>query len=174
MNASLDLYAQLLRSYAPRFNLISPTDLDVLEDRHIADSLRLVPLLDELPAGPCIDVGSGAGLPGIPLACAVPERRWVLLEPRTKRAAFLEEVVRRLALDATVVCARAENASTEDIHRSAYQLATARALAPPAVAVGLLAPFLAPGGAGALWLGAGADQPPETEMWQQGIAIVRT
>ncbi|MBA2724443.1 MAG: 16S rRNA (guanine(527)-N(7))-methyltransferase RsmG [Actinobacteria bacterium] len=173
MDEKLALYAELLRAYAPRMNLISPADLAQFESRHIADSLRLAPLLHELPEGPCMDVGSGAGLPGIPLACADPERRWVLLEPRAKRAAFLEEVVRRLRLDATVICVRAEQLSQQEMHRSTYALATARALAPPLAVVHLLRPFLATGGVGAVFLGGEAIQPPETELWQKGIAIVR-
>ncbi len=173
MDEKLALYVELLRAYATRLNLVARSDLDQLEERHIADSLRLLPLVDELPQGPCIDVGSGAGFPGIPLACAHPGRHWVLLEARSKRAAFLEEAVRRLALDATVVCDRAELAAQQEEHRGTYPLATARALAAPAEAVNLLRPFVAPGGAGAVFLGAGASSPLDTEMWRRGIAIVR-
>lgn len=174
MNEKLELYAELVRSYAPRLNLISSSDLDQLEQRHIGDCLRLVPLVDELPPGPCVDVGSGAGLPGVPLACIVPDRRWVLLEPRSKRAAFLEEVVRQLALDATVVCARAEEASLQRQHRGSYVLATARAVAPPPDAFDLLRPFLSPGGVAAVFLGRGTTPPPDAELWREGVAIVRT
>ncbi|MGH2757021.1 MAG: RsmG family class I SAM-dependent methyltransferase, partial [Actinomycetota bacterium] len=64
----LAAYAALVRTWANRLDLVAPGDLDRFEERHIADSLRLLPLLERLPEGPCVDVGSGAGLPGIPLA----------------------------------------------------------------------------------------------------------
>lgn len=172
MRDKLDAYEDLLRAFAPRLNLVSRSDLDHLRTRHIEDSLRLLPLLDSLPEGPCIDVGSGAGLPGVPLASADPSRHWVLLEPRVKRAAFLEEVVRTLDLDAEVVCDRAEVA-VRGIHRARYALATARALAEPAKAADLLAPFLCRHGLGAIFLGAQAVPPQGTEVWSEGIAIVR-
>src|SRR5688500_14128170 len=71
----LDLYAALVRAWAPKLDLVSPADLERFEERHIADSLRVLDLVAGAPQGPCCDVGSGAGLPGIPLAIAS-ERHW--------------------------------------------------------------------------------------------------
>jgi 16S rRNA (guanine527-N7)-methyltransferase len=132
-----------------------------------------LPLLDELPPGACVDVGSGAGLPGVPLAVARPERAWRLIEPRARRAAFLEHVVRELELTAEVVVAPAERAATEPRLAAAHVLATARALAPPAAALELLLPLVAPRGVAAIFLGSGAKVPPEAEEWAEGLAIVR-
>jgi 16S rRNA (guanine527-N7)-methyltransferase len=168
----LEAYAELVRAWAPRLDLISPGDLERFDERHIEDSLRLLPLLHEVPDGPCIDVGSGAGLPGIPLAIAS-ERHWRLLEPRKKRVGFLEEVVRELGLDCEVIPRRAEEAATDPGLASGHALATARALAGPEVALELLAPLVAPGGASALFIGANSPPPTGSELWQPGIAIVR-
>jgi len=158
--------------WAPRLNLVSAVDLHRLRERHIDDSLRLAPLLDELPPGPCIDVGSGAGLPGLPLAIAGPSRSWRLLEPRRRRAAFLEEVVRELDLDVEVVALTAEQAASE--LGPAHALAVARALAEPPVALARLRPLVATNGVAALFLGPGAELPPGAEEWTHGIAIVRS
>jgi 16S rRNA (guanine527-N7)-methyltransferase len=165
-------YAELVREWSSRLDLISPGDLDRFEERHIEDSLRLLPLLDELPPGPCVDVGSGAGLPGIPLAICS-DRHWRLLEPRKKRAAFLEEVVRELDLDCTVLATTAEQAAGDTSLAEAHALATARALAEPDAAVALLAPLVAPGGMAALFVGERSHPPAGSEPWQPGIAIVR-
>ncbi len=168
----LEIYAGLLRRYAPKINLVSLADLDRLEERHIQDSLRLAPLVELAPAGPCADVGSGAGLPGIPLAIASPTRLWRLIEPRSKRAGFLELVVRELGLDnVEVVRATAQEASQR--WPGGHALATARALAGPAEALGLLVPLTTSGGTIAVFCGAGSAVPEGAEEWEKGIAIVR-
>ena len=169
----LDEYAALVRLWAPRLDLVSPSDLERFEERHIADSLRLAALLDELPEGPCIDVGSGAGLPGVPLAIARPARSWRLLEPRARRAAFLEEVVRSLDLTCEVVPLSAEQAAVEGRFRGVHALGAARALAPPAEALSLVAPLVRAGGVAALFVGARAELPPRAALWAPGIAIIR-
>ena len=165
-------YAALVRRWAPRLDLVSPGDLERLEERHIADSLRLAPLLDELPEGPCIDVGSGAGLPGIPLAMARPGRAWRLLEPRARRAVFLEEVVRALDLTCEVVQETAEQAAGGRF-RGLHALGVARALAPPGEALSLVAPLVRAGGATALFVGSRAELPSRAALWAPGIAIIR-
>ncbi|HVM36106.1 MAG TPA: RsmG family class I SAM-dependent methyltransferase [Actinomycetota bacterium] len=169
----LEAYAALVRRWGTRLDLVSPTDLDRFEERHIADALRALPLLDSLPPGPCIDVGSGAGVPGVPLAIARPERLWRLLEPRARRAGFLEEVVRSLDLNCEVVTATAESAVGEPRLAAAHVLATARALAAPAPAAALVSPLVAPTGVGLLWLGEKAELPPALEEWAEGLALVR-
>jgi 16S rRNA (guanine527-N7)-methyltransferase len=166
-------YAALIRRWAERIDLVAPADLDRLEERHLADCLRLAPLLDALPSGPCADVGSGAGFPGIPLAIARPDRSWRLIEPRRRRAAFLEEAVRVLELDCEVVVSSVEEASADVRLARAHALATARALAPPQRAFDLVMPLVAVGGAGAVFVGEGATMPPESEEWMPGVAIMR-
>ena len=169
----LQAYEGLLTAWAPRFDLISPGDLGRIRERHIDDSLRALPLLDALGPGPCMDVGSGAGLPGIPLAIAS-ERPWRLLEPRRKRAAFLEEVVRELALTTCeVVAASAEQAALEARLAGAHMAVTARALAPPALAARLCAPLVAPGGVAILYVGTGAEIPSEAEETVPGLITIR-
>lgn len=168
----LDAYAGLIRRYATKINLVSVADLDRLEERHIQDSLRVAPLVELAPEGPCTDVGSGAGLPGIPLAVAIPQRHWRLIEPRSKRAAFLELVVRELELDnVEVIRATAQEAAKKWPGDHAFS--TARALAGPAEAFGLLAPLTALGGSITVFCGADAALPEGAEEWEKGIAIVR-
>jgi 16S rRNA (guanine527-N7)-methyltransferase len=157
--------------WAPKLDLVSPGDLDRLEDRHIADSLRALPAVEAAPPGPCIDVGSGAGLPGIPLAI-VSARPWRLLEPRARRAAFLEEVVRTLGLDCEVIALTAQQAATRGFG-SAHAVATARALAVPEEAVALCRPLVAPGGSVVVFHGEHVPPPPESDEIAPGVARVR-
>lgn len=167
----LSAYEDLVRVWAPRLDLVSPSDLDRFNERHIEDSLRVLALLDDAPEGPCVDVGSGAGLPGIPLAIAS-DRHWRLLEPRRRRAAFLEEAVRELELDCEVLALTAEQAAQDPDLRHA--VATARALAPPSKAFSLVLPLLSRGGLAAVFHGSGAVLPSDAEAWSDGIAVVRT
>jgi 16S rRNA (guanine527-N7)-methyltransferase len=166
----LQRYEALVRAWAPKLDLVAPGDLDSFRGRHIEDSLRLLPLLEQLPAGPCADVGSGAGLPGVPLAIAS-GRHWRLIEPRKRRAAFLEEVVRDLDLDCAVVARRVGEVHGDTGFARAHALVTGRALAPPAEAIDLLRPLVASDGLGAIFIGARAKAPKGSRLWEPGIAI---
>lgn len=117
----------------------------------LEDALRAVPLLERLP-GDVVDVGSGGGTPGIPLAASLPERSFTLLEAERRKCAFLEEVTRPLT-NVTVVWGRAEEQSTDT-----FGVALAKALAKPPVAAELCLPLVAPGGAAVLWLADSADR----------------
>ena len=165
----LAAYADLVARWAPRVDLVAPGELDRFGARHISDSLKAFPLLARLGPGPAVDVGSGAGLPGIPLALADPARSWTLLEPRRNRAAFLEEVVRELELDVEVVAATAEAASRQGAR---FALATARALAPPITAFALLEPLLARNGTAVVWVGRSARLPANSALWGEGLATM--
>ena len=164
----LDLYAELIRAWAPKLDLVSPQDLPRLEERHLLDSLRVLDLVAGAPEGPCCDVGSGAGLPGIPLAIAS-GRHWRLLEPRSRRAAFLEEVVREVDLDCEVLRMTAQEAAKEGLR---HVVATARALAPPIEAFALIVPLVTPGGRAIVFHGPGAKLPATAETWSDGIATL--
>lgn len=95
--ARLREYEDLLRGIALPKGMIAAADVDRIRARHVLDSIRAAPLV---PAGRgiVIDLGSGAGLPGIPVAIARPELEVVLTEPRRDRAAFLELAIERLTL----------------------------------------------------------------------------
>ncbi len=168
----LGAYAELVRKWAPRVNLIAVGDLERFEARHLEDSLRALPLVTGAPEGPAIDVGSGAGLPGVPLAIAEPARLWRMLEPRAKRAAFLEEVARELGLDYEVIRLTAQEAAHDRAFAGVHAVATARALAPPEEAATLLRPLLAAEGVGILFLGADAARPEGAEAAGPGLAII--
>ena len=107
--------------------LLGPREADRLWDRHLLNSAAVATLLS--PGDAVVDVGSGAGLPGIPLALVRPDCRFVLLEPLARRAAFLDEVVADLGLAprVTVLRGRAEEHARSD---PGYDVAVARAVAP--------------------------------------------
>ena len=127
----LDAFVELLREYGKRFNLVGRLDRAFLEKDLVCSSLELLRLA--LPSGTVVDVGSGAGFPGIPLAIAAPDAKLVLVETRKKRVAFLEQAVRKLELKNVVV-------RHEDAHKvrgERFDWAVARAFAPPQAWLGL-------------------------------------
>jgi 16S rRNA (guanine527-N7)-methyltransferase len=114
------------------------------------DSLRGVEIVRELD-GPIVDVGSGGGAPGIPLAAAFPDREVTLLESERRKADFLRPWTRELP-NLRVVWGRAEEQETDR-----FGVAVAKALAPPPVAAEWCLPLVRPGGAAVLWVGPSVD-----------------
>jgi 16S rRNA (guanine527-N7)-methyltransferase len=152
-------YLDALAEARPRLRLTALTDPEAVQRRHFLEPLALLAALEEVePLGEsAIDVGSGAGFPGLPIKIVRPALRLTLVEAHGRRAAFLEELVRRLDLkDVTVVKARAEDAARDPRHRESYDLALARAVAPLPVLLELTLPFLRLGGLLATPKGSGA------------------
>ena len=149
--AQLDQFGAALREGNKKVNLTRITDPAKVETLHFLDSLTVVlalrDLLRERTALRIVDVGSGGGLPGLPLKIALPELSLTLVESVGKKATFLEETVSELGLrDVRVVKARAEEAARAPEHRDSYDAALARALGKLPVVIELCAPLLAPGG----------------------------
>ncbi|HMC39451.1 MAG TPA: RsmG family class I SAM-dependent methyltransferase [Acidimicrobiales bacterium] len=114
---------------------------------HIRRALHALPLLPEAAVA-VLDLGSGGGLPGLPLALARPDSTWVLLDGSTRRGEFLTGAVRQLGLDrrVEVVTMRAEEAGRRPDLRQHFAVVVARSFGPPAVTAECAAPFLAVGG----------------------------
>ena len=159
----LNRYRDLLIEANTAFNLTSVREPEAVERRHIAESLAVVRALEvagRLPAGArVIDVGSGGGLPGIPLAIVRPDTAVTLLEATGKKAAFLERAATDLGLvNVRVLAMRAEEAAHDADERERYDLAVARAVAALATLGELTLPFVKLGGALAAVKGSRADQ----------------
>jgi len=108
--ARLDIYFQELKKWSRKVNLIarSSSDEDILE-KHFLDSLTILPLLKE-PGAHLLDVGTGAGFPGLVCKAAWPELKLTLVEPRQKRVSFLRHIIRTIGLhDVTVLDCRIED-----------------------------------------------------------------
>jgi 16S rRNA (guanine527-N7)-methyltransferase len=151
-------------------------DLEEARAMLLEDALRAAAVAARFE-GPIVDVGSGGGSPGIPLAAALPDREVTLLEANGRKATFLEEVAREFP-NVHVVRGRAEEQETDS-----FGVATAKALAKPAVAAEWALPLVRPGGAAILWVGKTADldalgrvagrlaaAPPELEA---GLVVLR-
>jgi 16S rRNA (guanine527-N7)-methyltransferase len=147
---ALAAYVELMLGWR-RSNVTGLTDPVTVVDTLIGDSLALldVPQLREHADGVLLDLGAGAGIPGIPLVVALPSARITLLDAVSKKCAFLEAAVTACGLEgrAKVVCARSEHyAAAGSQGREAHDVVLARAVAQLAVLAELAAPLLAEGG----------------------------
>jgi 16S rRNA (guanine527-N7)-methyltransferase len=137
-------FLALLALWNRRIHLTGERDRKLLIENHLIDSLAVVPHLPE--AGPVVDIGSGAGFPGIVLACVRPDLQFFLLESRRRPTSFLREAIRGIPLPgARVVESRAEEAARDPELSARAAVVVARAIRPD-VFLAAAAPLLAPGG----------------------------
>ncbi len=163
--AGIARYHSLLAEWNQHMNLTGDTDFDSAIDRLYLDSLAPLGMEGAFPEGASlIDVGTGAGFPGLPLAIARPDLQVMLLDSLNKRLKFLAAVVEELGLRNVQLChARAEDAGRNPVHREQYDRAVARAVAPLPVLCELLLPMVKPGGEMLCYKG-----PAAAEEWQAG------
>ncbi|WP_026487108.1 16S rRNA (guanine(527)-N(7))-methyltransferase RsmG [Caldanaerobius polysaccharolyticus] len=140
-------YMELIKDWNKKVNLTRITDDREMMVKHFADSLAIVGI-ETLPhEGKGIDVGTGAGFPGIPLKIYYPGIQMTLLDSLKKRIDFLSEVIRRLGLkDVELVHGRAEDVAKEKAHRQVYDFCFSRAVAPLNVLCEYCLPFVKIGG----------------------------
>lgn len=174
-------YHAMLTAANARMNLTRvPDDPREAADRNYLDCIA--PLARAFPPGGApvaraVDVGSGAGFPGIPMSIMRPDVRFVLLDALEKRTRFLREVIDALGLNAEAVHLRAEDAARRPELREGFDLAVARAVAPMAVLSEYLLPFLRTGGWMLAMKGPGLDdelQSASAALATLGGALERT
>lgn len=161
--ALVERYVGWLADAGTERGLIGPREVPRLWDRHVLNSAVLG---EWVPEGlRVVDIGSGAGLPGLVLALARPDLQVTLVEPLLRRATFLEEVVADLGLPVRVVRARAEELHGEE----SFDVVTSRAVAPLDRLAGWCMPLVASGGAMVALKGASVTE----EVEQHGDELVR-
>ena len=142
------VYYRELTSWNQRINLTAITGYEEVQVKHFLDSLTVtLALKPDAKSFRLIDVGSGAGLPGIPLKIIMPDIRLTLLEATAKKAAFLDHISQKLGLEGVeVVVGRAEDIAHREQYREQFDIVLSRAVASLASLVELTLPFCAIGG----------------------------
>jgi len=164
-------YAQELVEWNERFNLTAITDRAEIETKHFLDSLTCLLGMNPPRTGSLIDIGSGAGFPGLPVKIACPRLKVTLVEATGKKVEFCQHIIRRLELKGIeAVHGRAEDLSRDETRRESYDWAVARAVARMPVLVEYLLPFLRIGGK-AIAL-KGETGPVETHDAEEAIQIL--
>ena len=167
----LDVWFRMLTEWNQKMDLVADAPEDELLDRHMIDSLTVLKTGLTDGAGTLIDVGTGAGFPGMAIALARPEIRVTLMDSQQKRLNFLRAVVDATgAENVRLIHARAEDGARQKDLRERFDLAAARALAPLNVLCEYLLPFVTPGGRMLCWKGPGLKD--ETEAGRRAAFLL--
>ncbi len=153
-----EAFHAILDEYNQKMDLTAVLDEDERIDRHDLDSAAPLAQGLLLPGAKVIDVGTGAGFPGMPLLILRPDLQMTFLDALNKRIVFLQNTLSRLGLRATTLHARAEDAARMPEHREQYDAAVSRAVASAAVLQELTLPFVKTGGLAIAWKGPGVQE----------------
>jgi 16S rRNA (guanine527-N7)-methyltransferase len=168
---AFETYRRELLEWNERHNLTAITDPEEVEIKHILDSLSCLQVAQFLADERVVDVGTGAGLPGLPLKIVCPSIHLTLVESIRKKVDFCEHVISRLGLSGVeVIHGRAETLGQDELHRGAYDWALARAVAIAPVLLEYLLPLLKLHGRAILQKG--TTGPQEIQSATQALAVL--
>ncbi|MCX6038370.1 MAG: 16S rRNA (guanine(527)-N(7))-methyltransferase RsmG [Chloroflexi bacterium] len=168
---ALMTFERELLAWNEKFNLTAIRDAEGIRTKHFLDSFSCVLAWKENPPRRLIDIGTGAGFPGIPLKILYPSMRLTLIESVGKKANFCRHMIETLKLEAVeVVTARAEDVGQMPAHREAYDWAVARAVANLPVLAEYLLPLVQVGGA--MLSQKGQSGPAETHKAEKALKIL--
>ncbi len=171
-------YLELLLERNQVMNLTAAHTLEELRVRHLQDSLQLLDLPEVQAAGYALDVGTGGGFPGIPLAIARPDLQVTLIDATLKKVRAVQDFIEAIPVpNAVAMAGRAEELGRDPRWRQKFDLVVSRAFAPLAMLLEYTAPFCQPGGHLVAFKGPDADAELETSgeaMHQLGVRFNRT
>ncbi len=162
---ALDQYAEMLVEYNQKVNLTAITDPEGIEDKHFADSLLLANLPET--AGKLVDVGTGAGFPGVVAKIFKPELQLTLMEPTGKRVEFLKYVCAQLGLSGVEFAKERAEEAARKVWREQFDVATARGVAALPMLSEYCLPLVKVGGVFLAMKGPGAAE----ELAESGAAL---
>ena len=146
MAGQFERYCDFLLEYNEKVNLTAITERPQVEEKHFLDSLLTLAAYPAPEAAKLIDVGTGAGFPGVPMKIVRPDLRLTLLDSLNKRVAFLQSLSALLGQENACLHARAEQAALDSAYRERYDIAVSRAVAPLATLCEYCLGFVKPGG----------------------------
>ncbi|HET9908065.1 MAG TPA: 16S rRNA (guanine(527)-N(7))-methyltransferase RsmG [Anaerolineales bacterium] len=168
---SLRMYEKELMEWNQKFNLTAIRDAESIRTKHFLDSFSCILAWTTSPPDHLVDVGTGAGFPGLPLKILYPDLKLTLVESVGKKAKFCQHVVEKLGLDdVKVIQTRAEEIGQDSIHREQYDWSVARAVANLTVLSEYLLPLVKVGGA--MLAQKGESGPAEAQSAEQAIALL--
>lgn len=135
-----------LQEYCRKVNLTAIRDREGIIEKHLIDSVLPMTLTEVQSDARCLDIGTGAGFPAVPMMICRPDLRFTLLDAQRKRTVYLQQLLERLELTAEIIHGRAEELCRKDGYRGGYDMVTARAVGSLPLLLGYACPFLRKGG----------------------------
>ena len=164
-------YREDILDWNEKVNLTSITNLEEFEEKHFVDSLACIGSEEFISAKRIIDVGSGGGFPGVPLAIAYPEKEYLLLDSSAKRMRIVTDIAESLGIEnVRTIHGRAEDAGKDEFLRESFDLCVSRAVAALPVLLEYCLPFVKVGGTFVSYKGPGSDA--EFEEGKRALEIL--
>lgn len=142
MCKKFEVYLKLLIEWNEKVNLTAITDPNEIKIKHFVDSLLLLSSIDIKKGQTLIDIGTGAGFPGVPIKIARPDINLTLLDSLNKRLLFLNELTIQIGLKTKIIHARAEEGAGDEKLRESFSIATSRAVAPLPILLEYCLPYV--------------------------------
>lgn len=169
--ANFRKYIELILSWNKRINLISRQDESQLVENHIFESLTFLLSFQIMPGMKIVDIGCGAGFPGLPIRMIQEDADFLLVESKRKRALFLKEVVLQLGLkNVTVLSERAESLAQNSKYENCFDFAFSRAVASLEVVYGWVEKLMKQSGVYVAWKG-GAIEPEIEQLLKKNVKV---
>lgn len=142
----MDDMIAFLQEYCQKVNLTAIRDREGIIEKHLIDSVLPLTLTEVQSGAKCLDIGTGAGFPAVPMMIYRPDLKFTLLDAQQKRTVYLQQLLERLGMKAEIIHGRAEELCRKDGYKSKYDMVTARAVGSLPLLLGYACPFLRKGG----------------------------
>ena len=142
----MDTMIVFLQEYCQKVNLTAIRDREGIIEKHLIDSVLPLTLTEVQEGAKCLDIGTGAGFPAVPMLICRPDLRFTLLDAQQKRTVYLRQLLDRLELSAEIIHGRAEELCRKEGYKASYDMVTARAVGSLPLLLGYAGPFLRKGG----------------------------
>ena len=157
----MDTMIGFLQEYCQKVNLTAIRDREGIIEKHLIDSVLPLIMTEVQQGARCLDIGTGAGFPAVPMMIYRPDLRFTLLDAQQKRTVYLRQLLERLELKAEIIHGRAEELCRKDGYKSSYDMVTARAVGSLPMLLGYACPFLRKGGRFAALRGSAEEEQGE-------------
>lgn len=142
----MDVMINFLQEYCKKVNLTAIRDREGIIEKHLIDSVLPLTLRSAEEGARCLDIGTGAGFPAVPMMIYRPDLRFTLLDAQRKRTDYLRQLLEKLELKAEIIHGRAEELCRKEGYKGSYDMVTARAVGSLPLLLGYACPFLRQGG----------------------------
>ena len=170
----LDMMTVFLQEYCKKVNLTAIRDREGIIEKHLIDSVLPLTLTEVPGDAKCLDIGTGAGFPAVPMMICRPDLRFTLLDAQQKRTVYLRQLLERLELSAEIIHGRAEELCRKDGYGAAYDMVTARAVGSLPLLLGYACPFLRRGGRFVALRGSAEEAQEEIDRALAKLKMVKT